>query len=202
MRQAFRELVGDGLVYRVPGRGTFALTPPRDGKYLRSLGSIEDLMSLAVDTELEVIEPFRTAVDVSSAARMRLRTDEVAWAVCRRLNRDEPFCLTTFYLPPALGDLVASDPRIATAGARSKVTIIGLLEEAIAVPLIAGATQSITASIADARTAELIGCSTGDPVLSVDRMYIDPDGRPVELAVSSFNVRRYSYRLEVRRTAS
>jgi DNA-binding GntR family transcriptional regulator len=47
VRRAFQELAAAGAVYRVPGCGTFAV--PGDGRYLRSFGSIDDLMSLALE---------------------------------------------------------------------------------------------------------------------------------------------------------
>src|SRR6478752_10797326 len=53
VRRAFQDLVAEGMVYRVPGRGTYAREPGR--RYLRQLGSIEDLMSLSDDTTMEVL---------------------------------------------------------------------------------------------------------------------------------------------------
>jgi GntR family transcriptional regulator len=199
VRHAFGELVTEGLVYRVPGRGSFAVASPGGAQYLRSLGLVDDLLALSVDTELEVIQPLTTAVDVAAAGRLRLPTDEVAAGVFRRLHGDAPFSLTTIYLPPALGKRIGGDPCIAKAGSRSNATIIGLIEELTEKPL-AGAHQSISATLPDPETAALIGCAPGDPVLSIDRIYFDAQGRFVELAISTFNVRRYSYRLELRRS--
>ena len=199
VRQAFAELVGEGLVYRVPGRGSFAVASPGGDKYLRSLGSVEDLLALAVDTELEVVHPFEAAIDVAAAGRLQLASDEVAVGTFRRLHQGEPFSLTTMYLPPELAKRIAHDPRIAESGARSSATVIGLLE-AVGVTPLAGAHQSISASIADKDTAALIECDRGEPTLTIDRIYFDRQGRFVELAASSFNVRRYSYRLELRRS--
>lgn len=199
VRHAFGELVGEGLVYRVPGRGSFAVASPPGTKYLRSLGSIEDLMSLAVDTELEVVEPLLTVVDVAAAGRLRLPSDRVSTAVFRRLHDGVPYCVTTMYLTPELGERIADDPRIAKAGATSRATIIGILEETTG-KAVAGTRQSLSAARADAETAELIGCAPGDAVLTVDRIYFDLEGRFFELAVSSFNVALYSYRIELRRS--
>lgn len=198
-RQAFAELVAEGLVYRVPGRGSYAVASTGGDKYLRSIGSIDDLLALAVDTEMEVIEPFRQAVDVAAAGRLRLVTDEVAVGVFRRLHRGEPFSATTIYLPPNLAERIASASQIAETGATSRATVIALLDRSGDSPL-AGAHQSIGAAVADAATAALIGCNLGDPVLTIDRIYFDRRGRFVELAVSTFNVHRYSYRLELRRS--
>lgn len=198
VRHAFGELVSDGLVYRVPGRGSFVVASPGGEKYLRSLGSVDDLLALAVDTRMEVVEPFTRVVDVAAAGRLGLPSDEVAVGVFRRLHRGVPFSLTKTHLPPALAATIADDPRIATKGSTSNATVIGLLEESGTAPL-AGAHQSIGAACADADMAERIGCDAGDPVLTIDRIYFDRLGRFVELAVSTFNVRLYSYRLELRR---
>jgi GntR family transcriptional regulator len=198
VRQAFNQLVDEGLVYRVRGRGSFALAAPTGDKYLRSFGSVDDLMALSEDTELEVLEPFANVVDIAAAGRLRLPTDEVAVGVFRRLHASVPFAQTRTYLPPELAGRIADDPRIAAAGARSATTIIALIEEASDHPL-AGAYQSITASIADSETAESIGAEPGEAMLMIDRSYFDAQGTMVELAISAFNVRRYSYRLELRR---
>ena len=47
VRRAFQELVSGGMVYRVPGRGTFVAN--HAGQYIRQFGSVEDLMALSLD---------------------------------------------------------------------------------------------------------------------------------------------------------
>jgi DNA-binding GntR family transcriptional regulator len=197
-RQAFNELVAEGLVYRVRGRGSFALARPDGPKYLRSLGSVDDLLALSQDTSLEVVQPLRRTVDVAAAGRLRLPTDDVVAGVFRRLYEQAPFSVTHVYLPLALGAVIAKDERVAHAGTVSPATMIALVDDASEHP-IAGAHQSVSASTADEPTAALIDCRPGDPVLTIDRVYFDATGAPVELAVSAFNVERYSYRLELRR---
>jgi GntR family transcriptional regulator len=204
VRQAFSVLVSQGLVYRVPGRGSFAVggvSDDADKRYVRSVGSVDDLMALAIDTELEVIQPFKTDIDIAIANRLGLPSDEVAFCVIRRLHRGVPFCVTRSYVPPALADQIANDPRLATKGARNSTTIIGLLEE-LTSSVMVRARQSVTAAIADQDAAQLVDCNVGDPVLSIDRTYFDADGTAVELAMSLFNVQRYSYRIELRRTTA
>jgi len=53
VRRAMQELVYEGLVFRVPGRGTYAVE--ESDRYLRHVGSVEDLMSLSLDTECEIV---------------------------------------------------------------------------------------------------------------------------------------------------
>src|SRR5258708_261752 len=54
VRRAYLELVAEGVVERVPGKGTF---PARRGHYKRSFASIDELLALSLDTELEVVGP-------------------------------------------------------------------------------------------------------------------------------------------------
>jgi GntR family transcriptional regulator len=197
VRRAFHDLVSEGMVYRIPGRGTFAA--PRDGTYVRQFGSIDDLMGLSTDTQMDVITPLRRQVDVTAAGRLRLSTDIVYAIAFRRSHQGTPFCLTIVSLPPAAGQALTSAAELAAEGATSEVTIIGLLETRLDAP-IAEAEQSITVGLADDRASEALGCPAGHPLLRIDRLYLDTNGTPVELAVSHFLPELYSYRTNLRRS--
>jgi GntR family transcriptional regulator len=199
VRRAFQDLVAEGMVYRVPGRGTFATS--KDGTYIRQFGSVDDLMGLSVDTQLEVITPLRRQVDVNAAGRLRLDSDAVHTVVFRRLHDATPFCLTTVFLPPAIGRKLESVPDLNEAGSTSTVTIIGLLDARLEAP-IAEAEQSVTVDLASAEAAVQLGCPEGHPVLRIDRLYRDTMERPVELAISYFLPEHYSYRVKLRRSVT
>src|SRR5690554_5830605 len=62
VRRAMQELVSEGVVYRVAGRGTFAT--PRGQNYVRHIGSVEDLLGLSDDTDLQVVSPLRRRIDL------------------------------------------------------------------------------------------------------------------------------------------
>jgi GntR family transcriptional regulator len=196
VRRAFQDLVAEGMVYRVPGRGTFVTR--RDGAYLRQFGSIDDLMGLSVDTRMDVIAPLRRLVDVAAASRLRLPGDVVHSLAFRRSHDGVPFCVTTVSVPPAVGAVLAAVPELNAAGASSETTIIALLDAHLPAP-IAEADQSITVAAADPATAAQLGCRAGDPLLRIDRLYSDTAGRPVELAISHFRPDLYSYRTKLRR---
>ena len=199
VRRAFQDLVAEGVVYRVPGRGTYAdESAPR---YLRQLGSIEDLMSLSEDTTMEVLSGLRRRVDVDAASRLRLDDDVVYTVVFRRLHGDSqgiPFVLTRVHLIEAVALPVLRAGELAD-GAVSRYTIIGLLEPHLQHP-IAEAAQSITVARADSEAAAAVGCERGHPMLRVDRLYSDSSGTPVELAVSRFLPEQYTYRVTLRRS--
>jgi GntR family transcriptional regulator len=196
VRRAFQDLVADGVVYRVPGRGTYAREPGR--RYLRQLGSIEDLMSLSDDTTMEVLAGLRRRVDVDAASRLRLDDDVVYSVVFRRLHDGVPFVLTTVHLVPSVAQQVLVSSALADGSAGTH-TVIGLLEPHLAEP-IAEAAQSITVAPADEAVADAVACERGHPMLRVDRLYSDVGGRPVELSVSHFLPEQYTYRVTLRRS--
>ena len=198
VRRAFQDLVAEGMVYRVPGRGSYA--SERGRRYLRQLGSIEDLMSLSDDTTMEVLDGLRRRVDVAAASRLRLDGDVVYSVVFRRLHDGcarsgtdhGATCRrrwrTTVLRSPELAD-----------GAVGTNTVIGLLEPHLDEP-IAEAAQSITVGAADGPVAAAVACPAGHPMLRVDRLYSDASGRPVELSVSHFLPEQYTYRVTLRRS--
>jgi GntR family transcriptional regulator len=194
VRRAFQELVAEGVVYRVPGRGTFA----RDdaGKYLRPSGSIEDLMTIAVDTELEVLEPPTLRVNLEAAGRLRLSTDEVVSLTFRRFHEDQPFCVTTAYLPLPLGKGLFDVAELTGMRVRQRLTVLSVVQ-ALSGTAIAGADQSITAVPAPAGLCHEIEVGVGEPALRIDRVYFDSEHRLLELAVNYFNPSRYSYRFRL-----
>ena len=196
VRRAFQDLVAEGVVYRVPGRGTYASEPGR--RYLRQLGSIEDLMNLSDDTTMEVLAGLRRRVDVDAASRLRLHDDVVYSVVFRRLHDNVPFVSTTVHLVPWAAQPVLASSALAD-GAVGTHTVIGLLEPHLIEP-IAQAAQSITVAPADDLVADAVGCRTGHPMLRVDRLYSDVSGRPVELSVSHFLPEQYTYRVTLRRS--
>lgn len=197
VRRAFQDLVAAGMVVRIPGRGSYASETGR--RYLRQLGSIEDLMSLSEDTTMEVLDGLRRRVDVAAAGRLRLEGDAVCTLLFRRQHAGIPFGHTTVHLPPAVAAAVRSSPDLAT-GAVSTHTVIGLLEPHLTQP-IAQAAQSITVSPAAGTVPTAVGCPVGHPMLRIDRLYADEGGRPIELAVSHFLPEQYTYRVTLRRSS-
>jgi GntR family transcriptional regulator len=196
VRRAFQDLVAEGMVYRVPGRGTFAA--PRNGQYLRQFGSIDDLMGLSIDTTMQLVNPLRRQINLDAAGRLRLTTDGVFTLAFLRLHDDTPFCHTAVYLPPAVGELIADKTELTQPGQRGESTIIGLLDAKLPAPIIE-AEQSITVGYPAPGIAEQLHCESRHALLRIDRLYLTSDAQPVELAISHFVPEHYSYRVHLRR---
>jgi DNA-binding GntR family transcriptional regulator len=216
VRRAMQDLVAEGIIYRVAGRGTYPVAE-RD-RYVNHFGSVEELMALSLDTECEVVSPLQRKVDVATASRLRLPSDEICHVTLVRRHAGTPFCYTSVYLPPRIGQLLAGTDELATAGRRSRITIIGLIDARLAETgprsasqhgasqhgasqhgAVATAEQSVSAAGAPAFAAPHLGCDVGEPLLRIDRLYFDAEDAPVELAVSYFDPEHYSYRVRLRR---
>jgi GntR family transcriptional regulator len=197
VRRAMQELVAEGLVYRVPGRGTFPTS--RRGQFLRQFGAVEDMMGVPVDTVFEVVTPLRRRVDLEAAGRLGLDSDDVLTVTLRRLQDDVPFCFTTIYLPPRVGGLLQDVEELHQVGSLSRISVIGVLDERLP-RRVAETEQSITVAAMPVSVAAVLGCADGEPALRIDRLYTDSQGATVELAVSYFRPEYYSYRVRLRRS--
>ena len=198
VRRAFQELVSEGVIYRVRGRGTFAV--PGDGRYLRSFGSIDDLMALSLDTELRVVEPLHVLASVAVADRLRVPEDSVMAMSFLRLHDGVPFCHTRVHVPLEIGRRLRDLPELRALtepGDRARFTVISLVDQ-VSDRQIHNAVQNATAVAADPDTARQLGCPAGVPVLRIERLYCDRDLVPLELAINHFHPDRYSYRLQMR----
>ena len=196
VRRAFQELVAEGLVYRVRGRGTFVT--PYETRYRRPFGSVDDLMNLQLDTDFQLVAPLAPAIDGDAAARLHLVDPEVAGLTFLRVHAGEPFCRTRVYLPPKVGKALRGVRELTDPGVHSRVTIIGLIESHG--HDIAEAEQVITATASDEELAADLGCGVGIPILHIERTYLDRRGEPLELAVSEFLPSHYSHRSRLGRS--
>ena len=109
VRRAMQDLVSEGIIYRVAGRGTYPVA--EEDRYVNHFGSVEELMALSLDTECQVVSPLQRKVDVETASRLRLRSDEIFTVALVRLHADIPFCYTSVSLPPRIGQLLADSRR-------------------------------------------------------------------------------------------
>src|SRR3984893_6151361 len=84
VRRAMQDLVSEGVIYPVAGRGTYPVAEA--DRYVNHFGSVEELMALSLDTECQVVSPLQRKVDVETASRLRLPADEIAALALVRLH--------------------------------------------------------------------------------------------------------------------
>jgi GntR family transcriptional regulator len=185
-RGAVQRLVQEGLVYRVPGRGTF-VAPPRANRTASHILSFSDEMRRCGRTPTSrVIDRVRRAATPEESRR--LRTDEVF--VLRRVREadGEPVTLETAVFPAAsVAELLDGD-----LGSDS---VFATLARAGLVPTAGRA--AIAAEAASPGDAKLLGVKRGEPLLVERRLITDQTGAPLELTESRYVGSRYRLDVEV-----
>jgi GntR family transcriptional regulator len=190
VRQAIRELVGEGLIYRVRGAGTF-LTSPKMTESLESLhDNFEDWGSRGRSVALRVIE--FTSVEAGSDVARRLQVPErttVQHIVRLWIVDGSPIGLAYFYLHPSVSgrlsraDVMHDHIRVALAN-RLHVPIRGEQVE-------------IEAAAASPPIADRLAIRAEDPVLIRRVTQFYGEGRPLVAANCYYRGDLYRYTLYV-----
>jgi GntR family transcriptional regulator len=198
VRRAFHDLVSDGLVYRVRGKGTFVTA--RDTRYARSfgrLGTLDDLVQLGVDTDFEVREPLTLIDDGPISARLGDDSSRIWRAMFLRRHQERVVCRIRVYLPYRIGNALKDAPKLSGAQITSRVTVISLVQT-LGYD-IDSATQMITAIASTKELAKDLGCRVGIPLLHIERLYLDYRGKGLELAVSDYIPEHFQHRTDLGR---
>jgi GntR family transcriptional regulator len=195
VRRAYAELVGEGLVERVAGKGSFPATGQR---VLMSVQSVEDTVIPAQGREVQIVAPLTMVSNTSAATKLGLIDDVVGYVVYRHLFRRVCFGVTRVYLPPKVADALSEVEFIHKEGSFANEFVIGLLDRRLQ-QRIAIAKQVISAIAAPESIAALVQCPVNHPLLKIEFLYFDSDARPVQFNVNFYNSNLYEYRAQLRR---
>jgi GntR family transcriptional regulator len=187
-RNAMQRLAEDGLVQRIPGRGTFVVTPPSH-RYADRLMAFSHEMERQGRTPSSrlLAREVRPATDAEASA-LALRAAEPVVTI-RRLRRADavPIAIETAVLVGRTADaLMAADLEA------------GSLHEALAATGLhfRRGNATITAEAATPEDASLLEVCEGDPLLVERRVITDGQGHPIEATESRYPGERYA--LDVR----
>jgi len=179
-RGAVQRLVQDGLVYRVPGRGTF-VAPARANRAASRILSFSDEMRRRgrVPTSRLVERRRRRA---TADEQRRLGAGEVIVIRRVRVADGKPLALETAVFPADRVDEVLDVDL-------ESVSVFATLASAGHVPTQGRA--AIAAEAANAEDARLLRVKQGTPLLVERRLIDDQHGTPLELTESRYVGSRY-----------
>jgi GntR family transcriptional regulator len=178
-RGAVQRLVHEGLVYRVPGRGTFVADQRAHRSATHILSFSDEMRRKGKEPSSHVVESGpRPATQVEQE---RLGIDEVVVLRRVRFADGEAVALETAVFPARVAGVLGAD--------LTRESLFEVLSKAGTVPTAGRA--AIAAESATAEDAQLLGIEEGDPLLVERRLIRDQDGEPLEWTESRYVGARY-----------
>jgi GntR family transcriptional regulator len=194
VRQALQELVVEGRLERVQGRGTF-VAKPKVAQNLQLTSYTEDMQAQGLKPASRLLDIGYIAADEELAERLAIKPNSKVLRIERlRLADGEPMAIEASHLSTKL----FPDLRRKLAKYGSLYTALG---EAYGVHL-GEAVETIETSMANPREAGLLGTDAGLPLLLLVRHSFDTEGRPVEWVRSVYRGDRYKFVARLRRPAA
>lgn len=194
VRQALADLVGEGILYRERGRGTFVaprVRPPIAEMLSNLTGHVEELQQRGFTPVVEVLSLTERPLPDDLAQVLDRPVGSPVWWLSRRVSvAGEPLMLTENLIPVDLG--VPFDRQDLTL-----TSVATVLEGFGLVPT--RGTQRISAQVAGTREAERLHIRVGDAMLKVERVISGSGDRPLEWSRTVYRADRYEFEVELRR---
>ena len=177
IRNAIKPLVDEGMFERERGRGTFLRSNQPENWVGRLMGFSETIKDAGYQPGARIL--LQGMTNRHDAEVRRQLHERAVWQLKRvRLADDTPIAIEHAFYPPDVG--LELEKRDLTS-----IVMYRVFEAEIGFN-IKEATQTISASLADATVARLLSVKAGSPLLSIERLTVNMDGRPLELLRSVY----------------
>jgi GntR family transcriptional regulator len=189
VRQALAELVIEGRLLRMQGKGTF-VAKPKVAQSLELASYTEGMRQHGLHPLTKILEIGYVTSDDQLAGLLGIRP---GGRVLRILADGEPMSIDTSHLPARR-----------FPGLRRQLERHASLYETLRIGYgiqLAEAEETIETVLADPHDARLLGVDPGIPLLLLSRHAIDTTGQPVEWAQSWYRGDRYKFITRLRRTS-
>ena len=192
VRQALAELVIEGRLLRMQGKGTF-VAKPKVAQVLELASYTEGMRQHGLHPQTKILDIGYVTADEQLAGLLDIRPGGRVLRIHRlRLADGEPMSIDTSQLPARR-----------FPGLRKQLERHASLYETLRTGYgiqLAEAEETIETVLADPHDARLLGVDPGIPLLLLSRHAIDSTGQPVEWAQSWYRGDRYKFITRLRRT--
>ncbi|HZD11823.1 MAG TPA: GntR family transcriptional regulator [Candidatus Binatia bacterium] len=191
VRQALQQLINDGWLYTVPGKGTFvAIDRKIDQNLQRLTGFTEEVQSQGFTPSSRVVSIQVVPAGDREAAVFDIVPGGALIRICRqRLANGVPIGLENAHL---VQDAFPGLDRLEL----DSQSLYKVLQTRYGV-YPTWAVQVIEANCADEETARLLNIKPREPVLSMERITYGRDDLPIEYVLSSYRADRSRLRVEL-----
>jgi GntR family transcriptional regulator len=192
VRQALGDLQKEGLIFKVPGKGSFVAKPKAFQNLSRLQGFGEAMSPSGYETFSQVLSTRRVAASDIVARRLMLKPGAPVFEIqrLRFLNR-EPISVDLSYFRPDLGERLAQEDLPAR-------DIFLILENDYGLALTHADVQ-IEAISADEDLARHLRIEEGSPLLRIERLTF-ADEKPIDFEFLYYRGDAFQYRLRIDRT--
>jgi GntR family transcriptional regulator, nutrient-sensing system regulator len=191
VRQALAELVVEGRLLRMQGKGTF-VAKPKVAQVLELASYTEGMRQHGLHPQTRILDVGYVTADDHLADLLGIRTGGRVLRLHRlRLADGEPMSIDTSHLPARR-----------FPGLRKQLERHASLYETLRTDYgihLAEAEETIETVLADPHGAQLLAVDPGIPLLLLSRHAIDSTGQPVEWAQSWYRGDRYKFVTRLKR---
>lgn len=197
VRQAINDAVNEGILNRIPGKGTFVARPKID-QGLLNMTAFEDTIKMrGMKPRTEVISDGIVQADLRVSEALGLRPGgDVVHLVLLGYADDEPVAYYNSYLPLAIGQMAAATARVWSAEGRSFSTYQLYSGRNGINPYIT--TQTFEAAVADEIVGQVLHISTGDATFRVTSVIYDRGDIPLEYKVVYYRGDKFRFSISRR----
>lgn len=192
IRQALGDLQKEGLIFKVPGKGSFVAKPKAFQNLSKLQGFGEAMAPAGYETFSQVLSLRQVTASEHVARRLQLPQGSPAYEVqrLRYLNR-EPISVDVSYFPLSIGE------RLAQADLATRDVFV-ILENDLGHALTHADVQ-IEAISADESLARHLRIDEGTPLLRIERL-THAGEQPIDFEYLYYRGDAFQYRLRIERT--
>lgn len=197
IRQALHHLSQQGVIFKIPGKGTFVSKPKahQDITQLRGFAETMSIDGHQILNEVLSIDFIDVPLEVSVKLNLPVK-HQVAEIKRIRLLNNEPISYELTYLKKELvEEILAKNIDLATND------IFTVIENDLAIPL-GYADLNIEAIQANNEIAEHLSVDINTPILRVERLTYDQNNVPLDYEYLYFSGESFKYQLRIFRSTS
>lgn len=189
VRNVITKLVQEGLLFRIPGKGTFVSEPKIIAKTLSYEGIREQLEQMGYEVTTKLLEAVTQRGTKEMCDTFEIKPNSLLYKVKRiRYVKNEPFSLHTSYIPAELASGLEKMDLVSEQLCTILSNEYGLIREN---------TQETLESVAASREeAKLLNIPVNHPLLLLYDTIIGKNGKPFELSSVLFRGEKIKLKLE------